>query len=132
VVTTPNAPSPDNNPPRPSARFLVGNGCMAEAVRSFACTSTQPLIVLTLRAVAALGEELGGREAAAGWLVELATETNRPIAVNVPAPDGGSVTHFYAPSYWSQEKLMGYAAGFSAELEAEFGEIARLQAGGTS
>ena len=114
---------------RPTARILAGNGRMAAAIRATATAGTRPLTILTFRALIQLGQELGGPEAAARYLFELATETGRPFAVNVPAPDGNSTTRGYAPRGWTQERLRGYVAGFADKLEAAFGEVAAVRGG---
>ena len=115
---------------RPTARILAGDSLMAAAVRATATAGTRPLTVLTFRALIQLGQELGGPEAAARFLFDLGTETGRPFAVNVPAPDGNSTTQSYAPKGWTRERLLGYAAGFADELEAAFGEVSAVHGGG--
>ena len=121
-----------NRPPRNTAHFAVGDGVMAASIRGAATAGTRPLVALTFRALVQLGEELGGPEAAARFLFDLATEMNRPFAVNVPKPNGDSTTMFYAPMGWSRKKLLGYVGGYSAELESMFGEVARVHGGGES
>jgi hypothetical protein len=97
---------------------------MAASIR--AAAEAAPLLVLTGRALGDLGVELGGPGAAAGWLAERAQEVGRPIGVNVPTGDGTSSTAFLAPQTWSRERLQGWVAGRSAELEAAFGEVVRI------
>ena len=79
-----------------------------------------PLVCVTHRAYADLVAELGSDEAAFRCLVKLAGNTRRPIAVNLPAPDG-STTVFIAPRDWTEERLAGWAAGHHEALEATFG-----------
>jgi hypothetical protein len=114
---------------RPTMHVLAGDGLMAASIRGTATAGTQPFVCLTLRALAQLTAELGGPEAAARFLLDLAAETGRPFAVNVPGPDGDSTTQFYAPWGWTEERLRGYVAGFADELEATFGEVSAVRGG---
>lgn len=86
-----------------------------------AATSGGPLVVITGRAYAELVAELGGPEAAARHLFRVATNTGRPIAVNLPTGPDTSTTVFISPRGWSDERLRGWGAGHHAELEAAFG-----------
>ena len=129
-VSASKQPPSSQDSTRATARILVGDGLMAGSIRGTATAGTRPLVALTFRALVQLGEELGGPEAAARFLFDLATETNRPFAVNVPKPNGDSTTMFYAPKAWSREKLLGFVAGFAPELEASFGEVAGIRDGG--
>ena len=79
-----------------------------------------PLVCVTGRAWADLAAELGSDEAAVRRLLLIATNTGRPICVNLPTEDG-STTVFVAPNGWSEERLAGWAAGHVEELEAAFG-----------
>ena len=79
-----------------------------------------PLVCATGRAWADLADELGGDDQAVRHLLRVATNTARPICVNLPTPDG-STTVFIAPRDWSEERLRGWAAGRHEELEAMFG-----------
>ena len=117
------------NCPRPGLHALIGPGLMAASIRGAATAETRPLILLSFRALVALGAELGGPEAAARYLFNLANEVGRPIAINAPEPDGSSRTHFYAPWGWSDERLRGFIGGFADEIEATFGEVATIRRG---
>ncbi len=79
-----------------------------------------PLVCLTARSYGELVDELGSDEAAVRRLLTIATNTARPICVNLPTEDG-SATLFVAPKDWSEERLAGWAAGHHEELEAAFG-----------
>ncbi len=79
-----------------------------------------PLVCVSHRALADLADELGGYDGAARRLLAIATNTGRPLAVNVPTEDG-SRTMFVAPKGWTEERLRGWAAGRHEELEAMFG-----------
>ena len=80
-----------------------------------------PLVCLTARSYADLAAELGDDEAAVRHLLRVATNTGRPIAVNLPTGPETSTTLFVAPKGWTDERLRGWAAGHHAELEAAFG-----------
>ena len=85
-----------------------------------------PLLVLTARALDDLAEELGGPEASAGWLAELAQGVGRPIGVNLPTGADTGSTAFIAPRSWSQERLRGWIGARHAELGLELGMAARV------
>jgi hypothetical protein len=97
---------------------------MAEAIRRMA--EVAPLLVIGGRALSDLAAELGGPEAATGWLAELAQEVGRPLGVNLPTGPDTSSTAFIAPKHWSSERLQGWLGGHHEVLEAEFGEVARV------
>jgi len=80
-----------------------------------------PLICVSHRALDDLAAELGGYEAAAGRLLRIATQTARPICVNLPTGPETSMSVFVAPKTWSEDRLRGWAAGRHAELESVFG-----------
>ena len=92
-----------------------------------AAAKVSPLLVLTGRALADLVAELGGgHDGALRFLLGLAEANSKPIGVNLPSPDGSSRTIFIAPRDWSDERLRGWIAGHHRELEATFGEVARV------
>ncbi len=97
---------------------------MAASIRATA--QAAPLFLLTVRALADLADELGGMDAAVAFLLGIAESNNRPVAVNLPAPDGSSRTAFLAPRHWTEERLAGWTAGRHQELEDEFGRITRV------
>jgi len=76
---------------------------------------------LTHRMLRDLEQELGGYKRACKWLIALATETNRPITINLPTGPDSSTTVAIAPKTWSEEKLRGWIGGMHEELEAMFG-----------
>jgi len=79
---------------------------------------------LTHRMMADLAEELGGYKRACKWLIALATETNRPITINLPTGPDTSTTVAIAPKSWSEDKLRGWIGGMHEELEEMFGPAA--------
>jgi hypothetical protein len=85
-----------------------------------AAARVAPLLVVTRRALLDLEHELGSYEAAARYLVKIATNTGKPIGVNAPTPEG-SRTMFVAPKGWTRERLAGWIAARHQELEAQFG-----------
>ena len=100
-----------------TARVLTGPATVSPsralaALARAAATSGGPLVVVREGAYRELIAELGGAEAAVRFLAKLAGNTQRPLAVNLPAPDG-STTIFVSPRGW--------AAGRHEELEAAFG-----------
>jgi len=97
---------------------------MAASIRATARAA--PLFLLTVRALADLAAELGSMDAAAAFLLDVAEANNKPIGVNLPAPDGSSRTAFIAPRGWTEERLAGWTAGRHQELEDEFGTITRV------
>jgi len=80
-----------------------------------------PLVCVTGRMFGELERELGGPEAVARRLFEIATATGRPIAANLPSGADTSTTVFVSPRGWSEDRLRGWAAGKRDELEAAFG-----------
>lgn len=90
-----------------------------ELIGQVACMGVP--VVLTSRMLLDLSAELGGYEAATAWLIALATETDRPVAVNVETTDGNSTTVMIAPKSWTEAKLRGWTGGLHHEIEALFG-----------
>ena len=70
-----------------------------------------------------LNAELGSDDKAARFLLELATEIQKPIGVHLLGSGGQSYTSFIAPESWSGDKLKGYVARHAQELERAFGKI---------
>jgi hypothetical protein len=97
---------------------------MAAAIR--AAAGAAPLFVLTGRAFGDLSKELGGCEAAAGYLHRVAQKIGRPIGINFTVGADQSRTVFIPPKGWSEQKLAGWVGGFHAELEGEFGQVSRM------
>jgi len=80
-----------------------------------------PLVCVTGRMFAELERELGGPEAGARQLYEIATATGHLLCVNLPSTPDTSTTVFVSPKGWSWDRLRGWAAGHHQELEAAFG-----------
>ena len=97
---------------------------MARAIR--AASRAAPLFVLSTRALGELADELGGMDAAIGELRAIAEANGRPLGVNLETGPDTSKTAFLAPRGWADERLQGWIAGHHRELEAEFGEVARV------
>ena len=109
-----------------TATIAVDASCIsvARSLAALARVSARaggPLVVVTHRAYGDLVGELGSDEAAARHLYRVATNTGRPIAVNLPTGCDTSTTVFVAPKGWSEGRLAGWAAGHHQELEATFG-----------
>ncbi len=85
-----------------------------------------PLLVLTGRVLSHLAAELGGHEAVARYLFELAESIGKPVAVNVDTGAETSSTAFIAPRSWTPERLSGWVAARHEEFEAEFGAVTRV------
>ena len=101
-----------------TTRSKGGSKAMKAVIRTAVLAG--PLVTLTHRAFADLAAECGGDEPAVLWLAELATEANRPIAVN----DGhGRSTYFIQPPAWTRERLLGFIAGHVDDLGSVFGEV---------
>jgi len=79
---------------------------------------------LTHRMLRDLEQDLGGYKRACKWLIALATETNRPITINLPTGSDTSTTVAIAPKSWSEDKLRGWIGGMHEELEEMFGPAA--------
>ena len=109
-----------------TARVTVDAGAVsvARSLATLARASARdggPLVCVTGRAWADLADELGGDEAAVRYLLKVATNTGRPICVNLSTGTETSTTLFVAPKDWTEERLRGWAAGHHEELEAAFG-----------
>ena len=89
------------------------------------CVARAGIVVgLTAAMFHDLATEVGGHDAACRWLIDLATETNRPITVNVPTGKDTSTTTAIAPKSWTEERLRGWIGGMHEELEEQFGPAA--------
>ncbi len=80
-----------------------------------------PFLILTDRLFGDLAHELGGEQEATHHLIRVATNTDKPLAVNVEGLDGASTTAIVSPRGWSQDRLRGWIGGRHEELEALFG-----------
>ena len=111
-------------PERRTARVAVDAASPSRALLILAraaAYSGGPPVVVTHRAYADLVAELGSDEAAARHLFRVATNTGRPIAVNLPTGPETSTTMFVAPRDWTDERLRGWAAGHHGALQEMFG-----------
>ncbi len=104
-----------------TARLTVDGAAVSPSRALAAVARTVPLVVVTHRAWGELCAELGGEDAAVRHLARVATNTGKPIAVNLPRGEDESTTVFLAPKGWTEERLRGWAAGHHRELEAAFG-----------
>ena len=91
------------------------------ALARAAAHSGGPLVCVTGRMFGELERELGGPEAVARHVCRVATNTGRPLAVNLPTGPDTSTTIFVSPEGWTEERLRGWAASHQAELDAAFG-----------
>ncbi len=98
----------------------------SRSIAGLARAAGRTLVCVTHRAYADLVDELGSDEAAARHLCRVATNTGRPICVNLPTGAETSTTVFVSPRGWSSDRLAGWAAGRHAELEATFGDAPPL------
>jgi hypothetical protein len=97
---------------------------VARSVAALARASARnggPLVVVTSRMYGELERELRSPEAVARHMARVATNTGRPLAVNIADGEDRSQTLFVAPNGWSEERLAGWAAGHHQELKAMFG-----------
>ena len=111
-----------------SLKVTIDPAAVSIAASIRVAAEAAPLLVIGGRALADLAAELGGEEAAARHLLEVAEEIGHPVGVNVPTGRGASSTMFIPPRSWSAERLSGWAAGHHAELEEAFGGVSRVSA----
>lgn len=104
---------------REDVRLFAAQGCMADAIRSGYASGVQ--IAVTWAGFSQLADELGGVEEATAWLGNLVHHGPRPLAVNVPRPDGSSTTFMLGPEGWTPERLQGWLATMAPHLEELFG-----------
>jgi hypothetical protein len=109
-----------------SLTVQCAEGTTAGALRVALQAAHGPTVVLTARSLAQLEREFRGHKRMVRWLVDLATDCNRPIGMHVETARSGR-TVFVPPRHWSPERLAGWVAGRHAELEAQFGEITRTE-----
>ncbi len=81
-----------------------------------------PLALLSRDVVRDLERELGSADQVATFLRDLATEMQKPIAVNFPQREE-SYTVIIAPRGWTREKLAGYVGAHKNPLEREYGPV---------
>ena len=84
------------------------------------------LVVVTDRMFGELERELGSPEAVARHLARVATNTGKPLAVNLASGSDTSRTIVVGPKGWSEGKTAGWVAARHAELEAAFGPATPL------
>jgi hypothetical protein len=104
-----------------TARVTIDAGRVPPSKALAVLARSVPLLVVTHWAYAELVDELGGEDAAVRHLARVATNTGKPLAVNLPTGSETSTSVFVSPKGWSEEGLAGWAAGHHAELEAAFG-----------
>jgi hypothetical protein len=92
-------------------------------------TSTPVVAVVTAATFSYLKRDCGERRALS-WLANLAAETGKPIALNLPDGPDRSGTIFVSPPDWTAERLQGFIAGRLVELEAMLGEVAEVRSVG--
>ncbi len=78
------------------------------------------LIVVTGRMFSDIAAELGSYDRAARFLAKVATDIGRPLALNLPTPDG-SRTVVVGPRGWSEERTAGWVAARHDALQEMFG-----------
>jgi hypothetical protein len=105
-------------------------GAAGLAIRRIAA-DTDATVTVSHRTYSYLRRDCGGSDKrATRWLADLAAETGKPIALNLPDGPDRSVTTFISPPDWTAERLQGYIAGRHAELEAVLGEVAEVRSVG--
>jgi hypothetical protein len=100
-------------------RVLLDTACPSEALRHLAKLSVPAVIMHRL--YRDLVRELGTDELAVCSLIDLATESGKPIALNVSTGEDTSTTVLLSPRGWGEERVRGWAGGLSEGLEAMFG-----------
>lgn len=95
---------------------------MADAISRFAELPGDFLPIISVRAFARLEAELGGVVKAFEWLVTLATERSKPLAVHLPGTEGGH-TVVIAPPTWPAVRLRDWIAERRGDLEVAFGRV---------
>jgi hypothetical protein len=78
------------------------------------------LLMVTSAMFGGLTVELGSDDAALAYLLDMATQVDRPLGVNGSIEDG-SQTAFIAPITWTQERLAVWVGGRHEELIKLFG-----------
>jgi hypothetical protein len=101
-------------------------GAAGLAIRRVAA-NTDATAVVSAATFSYLRRDCGSNKRALNWLADLAAETGKPIALNLPDGPDRSVTTFISPPGWTAERLQGYIAGRHAELEAALGEVAEIR-----
>ena len=97
-----------------TAEPLEGSLSATQAVRR--ATESARLVIVSVRTLTELVQELGSMPKVTRWLEQLATDIGRPIAVNVPTPTGSETVVICLPD-WTDERLIGCAAALHAALE---------------
>jgi len=109
-----------------SLRVTVDPSAVSAAAAIRAAAAAAPLLVVGGRALADLAAELGGHEAAATFVLELAESVGRPVGLNMPAGGGTTSTMFISPRSWSPARTQGWVGGHHQELEQQFGRVTRM------
>ena len=85
-----------------------------------AARASDALVCVSGRMFDELAAELAGYDRATRYLVKIATNVGRPLAVNIPTADG-SRTVVVGPKGWAQERTAGWVAARHEALERMFG-----------
>ncbi len=75
-----------------AARFTIDTSVLKPTAILRTAAEAGTVVGLTHRMLNDLSDELGGMEPAIEWLIELATLTGRPVAVNMPTPTGSTTS----------------------------------------
>ena len=103
-----------------TARVTIDTTTVSPSRAILAASRGASLVILGENLFGELVAELGGHEEAMRHLLRVSENTNRPIGVNFPTPEG-SRTAFVAPRSWTQERLRGWVGGRHEGIEAMFG-----------
>ena len=98
----------------------------SRALAAVARTGRQ-LVVVTNRMFGELERELGSPEAVARHLARVATNTGKPLAVNLASGPDTSRTIVVGPKGWTRGKTAGWIAVHREALEAAFGDATPLR-----
>ena len=111
-----------------TARVMLDPEAVSISAAIRTAAQAAPMLVIQQRALVDLAEELGGMDAAAGFLLTIAEELDKPIAVNLETGADRSTTTFIAPRHWGEQRLAGWVAARHEELTEQFGDIASVRA----
>ncbi len=111
-----------------TARMMIDPDAVPISAAIRTAAQAAPMLVIQQGALVDLAEELGGMDAAAAFLVDLAENLNTPIGVNLATGADTSSTTFLAPRDWTPERLQGWVVTRHAELVEQFGEVASVRA----
>ena len=97
-------------------------GAAGLAIRRLA-TVGPTAVVVTAKTFSYLKRDCDSEKQALKWLANVATETGKPIALNLGDGPDTSITTFISPKDWSQVRLQGWIGARHQELEAIFGPV---------